>query len=200
MKHYQDGQWADYVRNLVGTAAAAEMRRHLAACRPCGARLASLERMRRTAVADRQVPLPRDAMRSVYAFFDVQQRRAGALSRLGLVSDSALAPGAAGARSGQSGARHLLYRSDDYTLEVRIERLADEPQVSLVGELVRLPHEPQAHVPVHLLVGERLEAASTTDTHGSFRFEWPQGLPLELCLWPEAEHCIGVTLDRPAAS
>ena len=79
-----------------------------------------------------------------------------------------LQPAAAGTRELQTWDRQVVYRSSDYTVDVRVEYETDS--TVLVGEILR-NSRPLPEVPVLVASGERIVARSLSGEFGEFQAE-----------------------------
>ena len=113
--------------------------------------------------------------------------------------DSFRKPVPAGQRGQQNAARHLVYMSRDYAVDVRLE--ASEHQSAVLrGELLSRGHGPVAEVPAFLLDGCEIAGYSRTGSLGEFQLETDGATDLRICLLLDAERCIDLPIDTDPAT
>lgn len=198
MIHYRPGEWADYVRGLRSGACAAEMQGHLeTGCSPCTALHDYLTRVAATARRDR-ADAPSDAvLRSVKAFYAFQRGQTPAGRTVGLrrLFDSALAPATMATRAAESDERQLLFESDEYTLELSVDRSPEAEEAVLRGQLLEAHGEPRSHTPVFLMGGGEVLGRTISEEQGTFEIVGRLVRPCELWVFPDEEHHIKLRLD-----
>lgn len=176
MKRYEITRWCDFVRGLVEPQEAAAMRRSLEGPRP-PREAAAMRRVVEVARSDRELDVPQHAIRGAKAIGSLQRRPAAAggaapafWRRLSfeVVFDSQLHPAAEGTRELQAWDRQVIYRSDDYTVDVRLEYETDG--TVLVGEILR-DSRPLPEVPVLVVADQRIVARSLSSEFGEFQAE-----------------------------
>ncbi len=177
MTRFEITRWCDFVRGLAEPEHAEQMRRTLARPRPPGA-AAAMQRVAELARADRELDIPEYAVRGAKAIAGLQRRSpatdAAATPSIWrclsfeVVFDSLLHPAMAGTRELQTWDRQIVYRSSDYTVDVRVEYETDS--TVLVGEILR-KSRPLPEVPVLVAAGERIIARSLSGEFGEFQAE-----------------------------
>lgn len=212
MIRYDISELCDFARGIGNAETERRVERHLERSPRTRRRVEMLRRVADVAGRDRELEIPPHALRMVRAIGSLRRPETTAaaspldrvLRRLmpEVVFDSLLAPAAAGSRDIQSHERQILFRADDYTVDVRLEHEADPPSTVVIGQLLRRVGElhPVAKVPVLVLSDGRIVGRSLTSRFGEFQAE---GLPLEplnLCLLVENEECIEIPLGRQAAA
>jgi hypothetical protein len=92
--------------------------------------------------------------------------------------------------------RQMIFESEGYTVEVRIEREADPATTALVGELLAQGEapEPAPRIPVLIKAGDRIVAQATTGRFGEFQAEGLPAEPLSLALMVGERECIQLPL------
>ena len=199
MSHYDVTQWADFVRGLRDPAKTAAMQGHLDdGCERCGTLHGALVRVAATAEADLAIAPPAGAVRSVKAFFGVQRPGAtSSWSELSLrrVFDSALAAAPAASRAPANAGRQLLFESDEYTLELSVDRVPDTEDAVLRGQLLEARGKPRSHTPVFLIGGGEVLARTISERGGTFELTGRLDAPCELWVIPDDEHRIKLPLD-----
>ena len=73
MSHYDITQWADYARQVTSESAALEMKDHLEGCGRCGELMSTLQLVADDAAAEEHHAVPEYSVRSVKAFFGLNQ-------------------------------------------------------------------------------------------------------------------------------
>lgn len=110
--------------------------------------------------------------------------------------DSQHQPAPVGTRDIQSANRQLIFKAEDFTVDVQIEHEADPPSTVVVGQLLccRGATQPVPEVPVFVVSGDRIVGQSLTGRFGEFQAE---GLPreaLNLCLVVAEKECLKLPL------
>ena len=198
MTHFDITQWADFVRGLGDSAETAAMQRHLdGGCQRCASISGALGQLTETSEVDAAIAPPAGALRSVKAFFSVQRPEAASswceltLSR---VFDSRLAPAPAASRAPAGPGRQLLFESDDYTLELSVDRLPDASEAVLRGQLLEARGEPRSHTPVFLVGGGEVLDRAISERQGTFEMIGRLDRPCELWVFPDDENRIRLSL------
>ena len=199
MKHPQITQWADYARGLVSDEERAAMRDHLDdGCGLCQATLTAFQRVTETAASDLELAPPAGALRSVKAFFATQHPEAhGFWSELKLRTafDSALAPTASGSRSQGAENRHLLFQSEQYTVELSLDFASDTVDAVLRGQILEAQGEPRSHTPVFLVGAGTVIDRTISAQQGTFEMSGRLDQPCELWVFPDDENHIRLSLS-----
>ena len=199
MTHPKITEWADYVRAVAGAGDREALRVHLEeGCRFCQATVAALELVASTAATETAMPVPDGAVRSVKAFFSIQQgRQQGVWTELPLrrAFDSALAPAAAASRSEGEPARQLLFESDDYTVELSLDQTPGEVDAVLRGQILEAEGQPRSHIPVFLVGDGEVIGRTISEQHGTFEMTGRLDQPCELWVFPDDEHRIRLSLS-----
>ncbi len=177
MTRFEITRWCDFVRGLAGPEEAEEMRRSLAGPRP-SREATAMRRVAELARADRALDIPEYAIRGAKAIGSLQRHPAAATDpatpsvwkqlSFEIVFDSLLHPAAAGTRELQSWDRQIVYRSSDYTVDVRVEYETDS--TVLVGEILR-KSRPLSEVPILVAAGDHIIARSLSGEFGEFQAE-----------------------------
>jgi hypothetical protein len=199
MSHYDITQWADFVRGLGAAGERAAMQRHLeGGCARCAAIAGALRRVATALGSEAEASPPEPMVRSVKAFFTVQHPEARAHWReltLRRVFDSTLTRAPGSRRAPGDGVRQLLFESDEYTLELSVDRRADAGGAVLRGQLLAAHGEPRSHTPVFLVGGGEVIARTISERHGTFELTGRLDRPCELWVVPDDEHLIKLKLD-----
>ncbi len=198
MNHPRSSQWADFVRALADAGDRSLLQDHLdGGCQPCQAIVATLERVLTTAEIDGAVTPPAGALRSVKAYFDLQQPRAKSRwSDLAMILsfDSCLSPMAA-SRSASSPNRQMLFESGDYTLELSVDYSQGEAEAMLRGQLLEAHGEPRSHTPVFLVGDGEVLGRAISAEHGTFEMSSRLDGCCEIWVFPDDENRIRLTLN-----
>ncbi len=199
MKHYDITEWTDFARGVANEARRRAMEDHLAAgCRRCQRLATSLQRVVETGASELRHEPPAYAVRSVKAFFGLQRPKRApgwASTTLPLTFDSALAPASAGTRGLEDSSRQLLFESEEFALDVRLQRQLGDREAMVVGQLLKRPAEPVANAPAYLVCDGAIAASGFTGEFGGFRMDCPRHGALDLWLFVSDTERIAVTLD-----
>jgi len=172
MAHFSTGLWVDLAKGVLGGETAAAMRRHLAE------RCAACEE----------------------AYRRCTQQESPATAAL--VFDSFHQALPAGLRSGTSGSRHLLYRTDDVTADLRLEAGARTGRLLLMGQVADTRHPGAVIGSLQISVGWGAGALSLVSNEvGEFQCEIDRRDDLVLSVELDRAPVILIPLDRlPAPS
>jgi hypothetical protein len=114
---------------------------HLASgCEQCSADRVWYEKVRTVSASDESIEPPPWVLSRAVKLFEQRSRRSGVVRRLGeivatLVFDSFAEPAIAGARVSASSDHQLLYRADDYNIDLMIAASGD--QADIKGQILR---------------------------------------------------------------
>jgi hypothetical protein len=194
MGHYDIGEWADYVRNLLSDARRSEVERHLAGgCEECGAVVGFLREVANTAAADRfyqqaSAGLAAEA-REIFSGNPRNVERPGVLDKLHslvgqLTFDSAGQLYPSGARGERTTTRQLMYRAGGYCVDLRVDRERNTTRVILVGQVANQeqPLLQLARLPVLVMAGKKIISETASNEFGEFTLEFPPRENLRLCV------------------
>jgi len=197
MGHYDIGEWADYVRNLLSETKRNQMQQHLASgCHDCGAVEGFLRQVADIAASDRAYQQPSAALtgaaRQVFEKAAANTEPTGLLAALQallahLTFDSATELYPAGARGERPAARQLMYQAGDYCLDLRVDRERNTTRVFLVGQVAneKDPLLQMARLPVFVMAGKKIVSETASNEFGEFT--------LELLPQPDLRLCVQVT-------
>lgn len=135
-------QLLDYHDGRLDRAAADAISAHLASgCSQCEADRAWYQQVELVAATDDSIEPPSWVLKRALRVFDTQPARTGIAERVGrviasLVFDSLRQPAVAGARSSGVDDRQLLYRAEDYSIDVQVAP-ADQRTAELTGQILR---------------------------------------------------------------
>ncbi len=206
MGHYDIGEWADYVRNLLAESQRMDMERHLATgCAECNAQARFLREVADTASTNESyeqasAPLAA-AAREIFARPPESGERSGMLGALRtlaaqLTFDSSAQLYASGARGHRPAARQLMYQAGDYCLDLRVDRERNTTRVILVGQVANEKHPllQLARLPVCVMAGKKIVSETSSNEFGEFTLEFLPRANLRLCVQVTQE---GVQLEIP---
>ena len=172
MKHYTEASWADFARKQISAETRTRMQQHIdEGCKRCKKTLEIWQAV--TVIAEKEITLtpPEDAVRiakSQLAVTIPQENRG-----IRLVFDSILQPATAGLR-GSITARQLLYETDHYYIDLRLEPKSAEERACLVGQVLNRGGEKREAqgLSVRLQDGKLPIAQTLTNHFGEFQFEF----------------------------
>ena len=198
MTHCTIDQLTDHYLGEASEEASSRVVAHLeTGCQRCNSLLAMLARIRRVGLADSARQPPDGVVRTVKALsgFARSGRRSRRV-RMRLSFDSLLSPGLAGSRSLHSSSRHLVFYSQNFALDLRMDYERSIRDVVVVGQLLSRDWGPLCDVPAYLVSGEKVISHSTTGRLGEFHMECRPLGPMHLQLVVNDEELIDVELDR----
>ncbi len=206
MDHIRVELLADYVRGLGSPLVRKAIERHLSTgCVKCCRGVRALSEVAKIGLGESEYSVPRQAVRSVWAIFNLQRREMGRILPCitgRLVYDSFSSPLPAGARGRRQYARHVLYNAGSYSLDLRLEQRRASSKVALAGQLVdrREPDRPMAGLLVCVLRGKKIAASTASNAFGEFQLEYMPGQPLRLYVLASGDltHSVSVSLSRIA--
>ena len=198
MTHCTIDQLTDHLLGEANEETTERVTDHLASgCKRCTTLLATLSRIRTIGRFDSQHQPPLAAVRTVKAL--------GGFSRSGrnprrvkmrLSFDSLLSPNLVGARSLQTSSRHLVFYSQNFALDLRMDFERSMRDVVVVGQLLNRDWGPLSDVPAYLVSDDRVVSHSITGRLGEFHMECrPRGM-MHLQLVVNDDELIDVELDR----
>ena len=114
--------------------------------------------------------------------------------KLSTAFDSALAPAASGSRSQGADNRHLLFQSDQYTVELSLDFASDTVDAVLRGQILEAQGEPRSHTPVFLVGDGAVIGRTISAQQGTFEMSGRLDQPCELWVFPDDENRIRLTL------
>jgi len=200
MKHFDNWQWADFVRGLGDTSTRSMMSSHLTGCASCRKTADRLSAVAVEARADAECAPPVPVLRTAQAIFAVNRPEKVSLVRLvaQLVYDSAREPLAAGLRSQDRLSRRALYEAGDYHVDLQLERQPASGLITLVGQLAaRRQATTITDVPVWLMERDSLVENTTCNAFGEFQLEYEPRRNLRLFLpLREAGKRMEIALDH----
>ncbi len=198
MTHCTIDQLTDHLLGTADEETTDRVNSHLAAgCRRCGGLLAALSRIRRVGRFDSAHQPPSGAVRTVKALSGfAHSGRRSRLVEMRLSFDSLMSPSPVGARSLHSSSRHLVFYSQNFALDLRMDYERSIRDIVVVGQLLNRDWGPLCDVPAYLVSGDRVVSHSTTGRLGEFHMEGRPRGPIHLQLAVNDEELIDVELDR----
>jgi hypothetical protein len=161
-----------------------EMQRHLdGGCRECRQAVRFWMHVTAAASHEKQYAPPASALRLVSGQFGLQRPgRRSVGEAMKLAFDSLLHPFHAGISSSGTSARHLLYRSGNYSVDLRVALQAATGQIDMVGQVLNSgdPDRGISDIPVYLQCDDGSWRGVTTNPLGEFHFECPPSDSLRL--------------------
>lgn len=198
MPHFDTQQLADHVRGVLEGPASVQVDRHLqTGCSACERKVRWLRRV--VVAAESEMEPPDYAVRSVIAYY----RLRGAWEALPrrrlateIVFDTLLQPAAAGTRNLQQTSRHLVFNSENYIVDARMEYGTSGRGISVVGQILTRSGEPVAAVPAFLITGDQILTRDSTSGLGEFCMHCAPRGSLRLVLSVTEHETIELDLDR----
>lgn len=198
MTRYDITDWSDFVRGLVSPAEEEKMQRVLDRSETARRHVAALRQVTELARAEAECSPPDWAVRSVKALGSLhrpqEELEPSLLERvaMSLTFDSLTSPALAGTRDVQAHDRQLVYETDAYRVDLRLEPQTDLQKSVVVGQLLRSADdfEPMADVAVLAKSGDEIVSRVHTGRHGEFQSD---GLPiadLDLFFLLDDERCL----------
>jgi hypothetical protein len=178
MKCPEFEQLLDYLDGRLGGEDAQVVAAHLdSGCKPCAANRQWFERVRAIAASDDSLEPPLWVLKRALRLFDNQMARPRTLDRLGrlvaaLIFDSLTLSTVAGVRLAQSGNRQLVYRADDYSIDLQIA-VANPAVADLMGQVLRQGEagfQSVARLSLELIRENQIVGATSTNAVGEFTF------------------------------
>ena len=132
----------DFVDKRLDEQDAARVAAHLATgCSVCGETTNWYGRVRLTAEADDSTAPPSWVLKRAVRIFDEQRTRPRLIQRIGdaiaaLVFDSFARPALVGVRSTETANRQLLYRADEYSIDLQVSPL-EHSSADLMGQILK---------------------------------------------------------------
>jgi hypothetical protein len=166
----------DHLDSRLAPVKSEDVRAHLASrCRACSADRAWYETVKRVAASDDSIEPPQWVLKRAFRLFETRTSQKGLAARAGrliatLVFDSFARPAEAGARSADMSDRQLLYRTDEFGIDLQIAS-AEKPDAQLTGQILcekDLTFESVKQLPVTLLSQGKAVANTFTNERGEF--------------------------------
>lgn len=167
----------DYLDGRLAAAETEAVTAHIAAgCRECKESRAWYEQVREVAAADDSIEPPPWALKRAFRIFESSRARPRLAERIGrtaarLIFDSLDRPVLAGVRSTETASRQLLYRADDYSVDLQITP-AGPSSASIIGQVLKEGEEAfksVAGLEVRLCREGKTANSAVTDALGEFK-------------------------------
>lgn len=140
MKHYSNEEWGDFVNGAVSPLQKQDMQEHLnCGCKKCSDLASVWQKVQRAASAEHRFQPPSDIVHLVKTEFanSGYGKEPGLLGALAeLIFDSTQSPALAGIRSVSTQSRQMLFSSNPFQIDVKIESKVGEPRLSVTGQLM----------------------------------------------------------------
>ena len=175
MKHISQESLIEFVRQVLPTAEALAVREHVNQCAECSESISVLTGVMHIGQKDSAYEPPEGIVRSVKAYFEIEQQSASHTSGIfELLFDSFAQPSTAGARSSVASARQLLYRVGSVYVDMRVDSETNSDRAALVGQMLDSAHpgHPVAGVPIILMDGRKSLASTISNNNGEFHLEF----------------------------
>jgi hypothetical protein len=192
VKHFEDAAWADFARKLASAADTVAMQQHLAAgCRKCEAMLKMWQSVASVTEQELMYLPPDDQVRVAKSLLASAAIRSEAHFSVRLVFDSVLQPSAAGFR-GYVATRQLLYETDQYFIDLRLEPQRNSDRFALVGQVLDRSRRGMASQGqmVRLLQGTLPLEQTVINEFGEFQFEFRADVGLSIAIGMDLENVI----------
>lgn len=203
-KSFDIGQWCDFVRGLLDEETETRMQQQLEVSAGERRRVLALRQVLDVAEHDSRHAPPVWAVRSAKALGSLRrsdeshsesmwQRLVMALS-----FDSLASPALVGTRDAQAQDRQLIYTSEGFRVDLRIEPEADFQSTVLVGQLVKTDGEltPVADVPVLAVKQGQVVAQTKSGRFGEFQSEGLPASGVGLWLLLDEDLCLEIELGH----
>lgn len=210
MQHFGLEEWVDFARDLVDAKNKTAMQGHLeSGCRDCAKTLQMWKRVHEITRRDSMYEPPEGSVRFVkgaYALNGPQKANRAKPTMAQLLFDSFANPLPAAVRSSGAAVRQLLYGTDMYQVDVRIEPMEDSERAFLTGQILasKEPNQNLDKVPVVAAKGREILAKSVTNPFGEFQMEGDlnSSLQLQFRLSNGTDLCIPLLepTDKPSDS
>jgi hypothetical protein len=178
MKHFSEGDWADFVRGVALPELAATLQRHLdSGCKTCLKANVMWRSLSDIARDEAGPPPPDGAVRTAkacYRAYRLWESTSRVPTLAELVFDSFRQPAAVGVRSSRNSARQFLYKSEGVDVDIHTHFHPDSNRVFLTGQVLDSsnPNANMKDISV-MLVDERAMLAQTvTNASGEFQLEF----------------------------
>ncbi len=200
MSHFPPGDWIDRAQGVLPATEDASLQLHLDdGCEEC---LKALETWRRVVQFSRREAgyrPPESAVRAVKAAFVGQQRPQWSLTVTEfarLLFDSFAQPATAMVRSPMRSSRQLLYESDPFTVDLRLESDPLRKHTSITGQILnsQSPEQSTSAIDVVLLSGERLIRRAKANAEGEFEIDFGAESDVQLFIDISGKRAIGIDL------
>lgn len=176
MKHIAQESLAEFVRQSLPAAEAAQVREHVNECSDCHHAVALFREIVWVGARDADYEPPAGIVRAVKAYFEAEWHatQSPAKTVFEVLFDSMAQPVARGARASVASARQLLYRVGTVYVDMRVDSELNSERAALVGQMLDSAHpsQPVAGVPVVLMDGRKSVASTISNNNGEFHLEF----------------------------
>jgi hypothetical protein len=185
-KHLSATDAADLARDVAAPQTRRRSDRHIASgCARCERLISLFRRVSEIARMDARWEPPAEALdkaRDIFAIRPRQLERPFRKLLPRLVFDSFREPLPVGMRSAQSVSRHVLYRADQYYVDLRLDATPGTRRVSVAGQVVRRGADKTlpGTVSVLLLDQRTVLADAPVNAFGEFNFDYDNQARLKL--------------------
>jgi hypothetical protein len=204
MKHFDITQWADSVRGIGPGLEQKQMQSHLdTGCSRCNQLASLFDRVAKMARADSEATPPDYAVRSVRAYFVLNQpTRRSWLQEVGLALtfDNQLEPASVNTRTDSPSTRQLTYGSQEYVLDLTVDQPEVGGEAGVAGYCLRQEGEPVAGAPVFLISRGQFAGQGMTGELGEFQFDAEIVDPMELWVFDNNDLPVAVSLNLEQAA
>jgi len=203
MRHFNLGEWADFARDLVKGEQKVAMQNHLDnGCKECGNVLSMWRRVHQIGQRSADYEPPTvivKSMKGMYVIHGTRPVKSKRITLAQLLFDSFDSPQAEGLRSVGLGIRQLLYGTDGYRIDLRIEPQDKSEKMVLIGQILNSqdPREIISAAPITIVKGQRVRAFGMTNEFGEFHVECEAERGLELRVKLQEETVSLPVLDFP---
>ena len=188
MRHFTEGEWADFAKMAAPTEQQAAMQQHLdQGCQQCSSTLNIWTKVLEVASRESSYQPPESVVRRAKALYLPHQREkklpvAEAVAQL--LFDSFQQPLLAGVRGAGASVRQLLYGNGDFRVDLRMDPIPRSKRVSIVGQILNTAKltEYMSNLGVVIQRGKNVLAQSTTNEFGEFHLELDAAKDLQLTI------------------
>jgi hypothetical protein len=177
MRHFGLGEWADFARDLMEQEQRVVMQSHLdSGCKECGKVVSMWRRVHEIGQRNADYEPPTVIVKSIKGMYVIHGPRRGKPKKTTiaqLLFDSFDSPQAEGIRSAGPSIRQLLYGTDGYQIDLRIEPQLNSEKVILIGQVLNSqnPGDVVSSAPVTIVKGHKVRALGVTNRFGEFHVE-----------------------------
>jgi hypothetical protein len=177
MKHYSNEEWGDFANGTVSPLQKQAMVEHLnSKCEKCNALASVWQKIQRAAAQEHLFQPPADIVHLVKSEFanSGYGKEPGLLGVLAeLIFDSAQKQALAGVRSVGAQSRQMLFHSNPFQIDVKIESKVGEPRLSVTGQLMDVSKPDSIGKGVLMTLSNRRGQTiqTTTNDFGEFHAE-----------------------------
>lgn len=177
MKHYSSEEWVDFANGSTSPLQKQDMQKHLASgCKKCNELAAVWRKVQSAACEERRLQPPAEIVHLVKAEFanSDYRKEPGLLGKLAeLMFDSLRAQALAGIRSAGAQSRQMLFSSNPFQIDVKIESKFGAPSLSITGQLMDISKPDSIGKGVLMTLSNRRGQTiqTTTNDFGEFQAE-----------------------------